>query len=115
MMAGFLTYKGATAPTPLAAVAAGRAALEAKALPDLARRGVQVYEDQGCAACHTVRGAGGAGGPDLTTVGRRRDVAWLTEFIRNPSATNPASEMPPYDITTAEDLNRLVAYLETLK
>ncbi|MBI3047813.1 MAG: cytochrome c [Acidobacteria bacterium] len=74
-----------------------------------------VYEDQGCAACHTARGTGGAGGPDLTTVGRRRDAAWLTAFVRNPSSVNPASEMPPYDTMSAEDLSALVAYLQTLK
>jgi ubiquinol-cytochrome c reductase cytochrome b subunit len=114
-LAGFLTYKGATAPTPLTAVAANRAALETEALSDVARRGLQVYEEQGCAACHTARGAGGAGGPDLTTVGRQRDAVWLRELIQNPSAINPASEMPPYDTMSPEDLSALVAYLQTLR
>ena len=114
-MAAFLTYKGATAPTPLTAIAASRAALETEALSPAARTGLQVYEDQGCAACHTARGAGGAGGPDLTTIGQRRDAPWLTAFIQNPSAANPASEMPPYDTMTAADLSALVAYLQTLK
>jgi quinol-cytochrome oxidoreductase complex cytochrome b subunit len=114
-MAGFLTYKGAAAPTPMTVVAASRATLETDALPELARRGLQVYEEQGCAACHTARGAGGAGGPNLTTVGRQRDAAWLRAFVQNPSATNPASEMPPYDTMAAEDLDALVAYLLTLK
>lgn len=115
VMAGFLTYEGATAPTPLTAVAASRAALEAEALPTVARKGLEVYEQQGCAACHTARGSGGAGGPDLTTVGRLRDAAWLKTFVQNPSAANPASEMPPYDTMTAEDLGALVEYLQTLK
>lgn len=115
VMAGFLTYKGATAPTPLTAVAASRAALATEALPVLAQRGRQVYEQQGCAACHSARGTGGAGGPDLTTIGRQRDAAWLSAFIPNPSATNPVSEMPPYDTITAADLSALIAYLQTLK
>ena len=115
VVAGFLTYKGATAPIPLTAVAASRAALETEGLPVLARRGLEVYEDQGCAACHTARGTGGAGGPDLTTIGRRRDASWLRAFVRDPSATNPASEMPPYDAMTTEDMDALVAYLQTLE
>ena len=115
VMAGFLTYKGATAPVPISAVAANQAQMEARALPALARRGLQVYEEQGCAACHVVRGAGGAGGPDLTRVGRERDEAWLKRFIPNPSATNASSEMPPYETMTTEDLSALVAYLQTLK
>jgi cbb3-type cytochrome oxidase cytochrome c subunit len=62
-----------------------------------------------------VRGAGGAGGPDLTRVGRERDEAWLKRFIRNPSAANVSSEMPPYDTLGPEDLDALVAYLRTLQ
>jgi quinol-cytochrome oxidoreductase complex cytochrome b subunit len=115
VMAAFLTYKGATAPIPATVAAATRAAQDTQALPLLAQRGRQVFEEQGCAACHTVRGAGGAGGPDLTTVGQRRNAAWLTAFIPNPSATNAASEMPPYDSISKEDLDSLVAYLQTLK
>jgi hypothetical protein len=38
---------------------------------------------------------------------------WLV--IPNPSAANPAGEMPPYDAMTAADLGALVAYLQTLK
>lgn len=113
-MAGFLTYKGATAPVPLTAMAASRVRLDAEALPAVERRGLQVYEEQGCAACHTVRGAGGAGGPDLTKIGARRDASSLKAFIRNPNATNPASEMPPYDTLAGEDLDALVRYLRTL-
>lgn len=115
VMAGFLTYKGATAPLPPTATAASRAPADVQALPALARRGLQVYEDQGCAACHTIRGAGGAGGPDLSRVGAQRDEAWLAQFIPNPSASNPASEMPPYDTITRDDLDALVAYLRTLR
>lgn len=115
VMAGFLTYKGATAPVPISAVAADRAQRDAQALPPLARRGVQVYEEQGCAACHVVRGAGGAGGPDLTRIGRERDEAWLKRFIPNPTAANASSEMPPYDALAPEDLDALVAYLRTLQ
>lgn len=114
-MAVFLTYKGAAAPIPVTAASSSRRSAEAEALPVLVREGLRVYEDQGCAACHTARGRGGAGGPDLTTVGRDRAAAWLRAFVQNPGATNPDSEMPPYDTMTDEDLDALVAYLQTLK
>ena len=115
VMAGYLTYKGATAPVPISAVGGDRAQMGAQTLPPLARRGLEVYEEQGCAACHVVRGAGGAGGPDLTRIGRERDQAWLKGFIPNASVTNASSEMPPYDTLAPEDLDALVAYLRTLQ
>jgi ubiquinol-cytochrome c reductase cytochrome b subunit len=114
-MAVFLTYKGATAPKPPTAAAEVRAKMEAEALPPLALEGVSVYEEQGCAACHTVSGAGGAAGPDLTRVARKRDAQWLKDFITDPSTFNPDTEMPAYDYLTPEELEALVAYLQTLK
>jgi cytochrome c1 len=33
----------------------------------------------------------------------------------DPTTENPDSEMPPYDDLTAEELEALVAYLQTLK
>jgi len=115
VMAGFLTYKGATAPRPPTTAATLRTRLENEALSPSARRGLAVFEEQGCAACHTVAGAGGAVGPDLTRIGRTRDAAWLARFIQDPSTVDPTSEMPPYDALTPEDLSALVAYLETLR
>jgi mono/diheme cytochrome c family protein len=34
-------------------------------IPDAPDQGRQVFEDKGCIACHSVRGVGGAAGPDL--------------------------------------------------
>jgi len=114
-VAAFLTYKGATAPKPPTAAVAVRARLETEALSPLAQKGLMVYETQGCATCHTISGAGSAAGPDLTKVGRDRDARWLKGFILNPEAVNPDSEMPAYDWLTTEELEALVAYLQTLK
>ncbi|MFQ5771616.1 MAG: c-type cytochrome, partial [bacterium] len=73
------------------------------------------YEEQGCAACHTIAGEGGAAAPPLTRIGHTRDADWLKKFLFDPSTENPDSEMPPYDDLTAEELEALVAYLQTLK
>jgi cytochrome c oxidase cbb3-type subunit 3 len=50
-------------------------------------RGQALYRGKGgCAACHTVRGEGGAIGPDLTDVGRRRGAPHLERSLRDPEA-----------------------------
>ncbi len=113
--AALLTYKGATAPRPPTAVAALHARIERQALSPLERRGAAVFAEQGCAACHTVAGAGGSAGPDLTRVGRRRDSAWLRRFLADPSALKPGTEMPAYGDLRPEELDALVGYLEALK
>src|SRR5262245_3759341 len=51
-----------------------------------ASRGAQVYESAGCAACHTIRGRGGATGPDLTDVGARSSPSYLRQSIVDPQA-----------------------------
>ena len=40
-----------------------------------------------CAGCHQARGAGGAFGPDLTSIGITRSRSALTAALREPSAT----------------------------
>ena len=54
----------------------GRRPLEI--VPGDAARGAQLYATRGaCATCHTLRGHGGAIGPDLGGVGLRRSAAFL--------------------------------------
>jgi putative heme-binding domain-containing protein len=48
--------------------------------------GAGVYQRGGCAACHTIAGAGGAVGPDLTDIGARRALRHLRQSIVDPSA-----------------------------
>lgn len=43
------------------------------------------FFQQNCSACHTI-GAGRRIGPDLKDVTKRRDRAWLEEFMEDPSA-----------------------------
>jgi putative heme-binding domain-containing protein len=40
----------------------------------------------GCSGCHTVRGRGGALGPDLSNIGRTRSLAQLRESLLDPDA-----------------------------
>jgi putative heme-binding domain-containing protein len=48
--------------------------------------GAGVYQKSGCATCHSIAGAGGVVGPDLTDIGARRAVRHLRESIVDPSA-----------------------------
>jgi cytochrome c oxidase subunit 2 len=75
--------------------------------------------------CHTVRGtpAGAGLGPDLTHVASRStigagtlkfDHANLLKWVRNAQDIKPGIRMPAMEITD-QDLNAIVAYLESLK
>jgi cytochrome c oxidase subunit 2 len=85
----------------------------------------------GCAACHTIAGTalGGRVGPDLTHVGSRSTIAAgvlentpenMVRWISNPSKVKPGAEpprsMPAFeDVLTDEQLQALVAYLQSLE
>lgn len=106
----FLTYKGATAPAP-----PGRAPVTvARMAPEL-QKGREVYEAQGCGACHMIGGEGGAAGPDLSKIGSGRDQEWLKRFVRDPEAVKPGSPMPDSKALPEEDFDAMIRYLASLK
>ena len=51
-----------------------------------AAAGAAVYQKSGCASCHTIDGAGGVLGPDLSDVGAKRALRHLRESIVDPGA-----------------------------
>jgi cytochrome c oxidase cbb3-type subunit III len=48
--------------------------------------GAALFRSQGCATCHSIRGEGGALGPDLSAVGAARSLDNLKQSILDPSA-----------------------------
>jgi cytochrome c oxidase subunit 2 len=75
--------------------------------------------------CHTIRGtnAGGKIAPDLTHVGSRRYLAAgalpmsrgnLAAWIVDPHSIKPGVNMPTIKLS-ADELNSISAYLESLK
>ncbi|HEU5103656.1 MAG TPA: cytochrome c oxidase subunit II [Roseiflexaceae bacterium] len=91
----------------------------------LVQQGQQVFLGSSCRLCHTIRDtvAATTSGPDLTHLADRRTIAAgtlentrenLANWIRNPQAIKPGNRMPPPDLT-AEELQALVAYLESLE
>lgn len=58
-------------------------------LPGDAARGARVYESKGCAGCHMIGGKGQGFGPELTSIGARRNGAHLKQTLIQPAATLP--------------------------
>jgi len=54
-----------------------------------AAAGMRVYQQNGCASCHTINGTGGFLGPDLSDIGAKRAVRHLRESLMEPNADLP--------------------------
>lgn len=92
----------------------------------LAKQGSALFLENGCGACHTVRGtdARGVNGPDLTHVGSRaslgagilpNDESAFQRWIAHPDEVKPGVRMPAFGMLAEPSLRALAAYLESLK
>jgi len=102
------------------------AAQEAPANDELqARRGRELFVSLPCSSCHTVQGtpANGVFGPDLTHLMSRSTLGAgvvrntpdnLRLWIDDPAALKPGALMPAVKLVP-EDLDRVTAYLSTLR
>lgn len=77
-------------------------------------RGKAVYNETGCAVCHSISEVGGKIGPKLDEVGKKYDAEKLKEILLNPKVLNPKTVMPEFE-GSEEDLEALIAYLLSLK
>lgn len=88
--------------------------------------GARLFVQNGCAACHTVRGtpADGDVGPDLTHVASRRTIAAgvlpttvenLAAFIRSTEHLKPGVEMPAFGMLPDEEITAIAQWLGTLE
>jgi ubiquinol-cytochrome c reductase cytochrome b subunit len=101
-----LTYLGANA-TPAGVVKVP--ATDGMTAPQLA--GLEVYNTQGCTACHQIHGIGGHTGPDLSRAGYR----WEPVDIRKQIVSPKDDRMPAYDGLNPQQVDDLVAYLTSLR
>ncbi len=92
---------------------------------ETAARGMEIFSEHGCAACHAVRGtdAVGVAGPDLTHLASRRTLGAgtvanrrgnLAGWVVDPQGIKPGNLMPPTPLDAAE-LDLLLRYLEGLR
>jgi cytochrome c553 len=83
-------------------------------------RGMKVFGEQKCSMCHAIAGKGNAKGV-LDNVGAQLSAAEIREWLTDPEAMRKKhnSERRPlmksYASLSKEDLDGLVAYLQTLK
>ena len=93
--------------------------------PPATRRGRDIFMQSRCAGCHAIRGTEAAGqiAPDLTHIATRSTLGAgtlpntpqnLTAWIQDPQRMKPGNQMPANPLPT-EDVQALVAYLETLR
>jgi cytochrome c oxidase subunit 2 len=89
-------------------------------------RGKALFLENGCGACHTVRGTPAAGkiGPDLSHIGGRVSLAagifpnnagTLAGWISSAQHLKPGNLMPSFGNLEGEQLRAMAAYLESLK
>ncbi|HEV2717069.1 MAG TPA: c-type cytochrome, partial [Terriglobales bacterium] len=79
----------------------------------LAGKGQSLFTAQGCDACHGENGTGTAAAPKLTRIGTKYDSAKLESLLKSPTSGMQLGGMQPVDLKQ-EDLDALVAYLQTL-
>jgi cytochrome c oxidase subunit II len=89
-----------------------------------AATGAQVFEQKGCAGCHSISGiSSGIVGPNLTHFKSRSVFAGsifentdpnLRAWLRNPPRQKPGSVMPNLGLSE-DEISQLIAYLDTLK
>ena len=88
--------------------------------------GQQLFLQNTCVNCHTIRGVSTQGnvGPDLTHVGSRTTLGagvvdntpeTMRRWIRNASSIKPGVLMPAFQSLSESDLDALAEYLESLK
>ena len=96
-----------------------------KSPADIAR-GLEVFAEKGCTACHKV-GGGKLVGPDLKGVTARRDETWIKRMILRPDVmikeddvakklfAEHLTPMPNQNVDPARELPPLLAYLKSVE
>jgi len=93
--------------------------------PPATRRGRDIFMQSRCAGCHAILGTEAAGqiAPDLTHIATRSTLGAgtlpntpqnLAAWIQDPQRMKPGNQMPANPLPE-EDVQALVAYLETLR
>ncbi len=79
--------------------------------PGAVLSGQELIQRNGCRGCHVIGGSGGAIGPKLDDIFKRRSVDWVRTQIQEPREHNPKTVMPELGMTHAE----VTAIIDTLR
>ena len=63
------------------------------------RLGQKLFMQSACIGCHKVDGRGGTVGPDLSSVGEKRNAEWIVKHFKNPQEVVPGSRMPTLNLS----------------
>jgi len=58
--------------------------------------GAALVNQEGCLACHSLRGSGGTAASRLEYIGSHRDAGWIADYLENPAAFAQDTGMPAY-------------------
>jgi mono/diheme cytochrome c family protein len=103
---------GSEAPSPVARWA------QLEHLPKNAIAGAELFDSNGCTACHTYAGSGHTvlNAPDLTAIGQRQlGIKFLVAHLKCPACVNPGSPMPPFRSLGERRLHQLAVFMEASK
>ena len=101
-------------PVAVLLFAAGPALAQA---PDaaLVLRGEGLFKELGCYGCHTVGKFGTQGiAADLSHVGAKHDVGYLTKWLKDPASQRPTAHMPKIGLSD-DEAKALATYLGSLR
>ena len=96
-------------------IASCMACHELDSLPGVERlkAGRLLFENNGCLACHSLKGEGGRAAPALDGVGLRRSLDWMIRHFKDPAGVSPGSAMPAVKLNE-QDIENLALYVTGL-
>jgi hypothetical protein len=81
---------------------------------DRLRGAKELFTELGCYGCHMIEKYGTPIATDLSHVGSKYNVAYLTRWLENPAAQKPTAHMPKIAMSESE-AKTLAAYLASLR
>jgi len=73
--------------------------------------GAALVQQEACLGCHALGDAGAHVGPRLEWIGGRRSAVWIADYIADPQAVAPASEMPAFAQLDPAQRGAIAAFL----
>ncbi len=76
------------------------------------KEGHQLFVSNNCMICHSIQGAGGNVGPDLShETSKGRNKSWIMQQIKDPTSHDSSTAMPAFAQLSQEQLSSLATYL----